>query len=134
MAYQLCIIGFQYNDALVVVGKILKYVNGLVEDLTFDPNKEILGVDEGLLIFVNVVGDGFSPSNKRDEDEGNLNEYYDSYEFGDIVIDEEDMVDYATRKRDRDLRGNVEDFVSSWYHKDVYMVAYGNALQPMHDI
>lgn len=28
-----------------------------------------------------------------------------------------------------DLMENVEDFVSSWYHKDVYMVAYDNAQQ-----
>ncbi|EOY14330.1 Uncharacterized protein TCM_033707 [Theobroma cacao] len=30
------------------------------------------------------------------------------------------------------LRGNVEDIASSWYHKDVYMVAYASAFASTH--
>lgn len=33
----------------------------------------------------------------------------------------------------RDLRANVEDYVSSWYHQDIYRLAYGYALQPIPD-
>ncbi|XVF14771.1 hypothetical protein REPUB_Repub09cG0090300 [Reevesia pubescens] len=29
----------------------------------------------------------------------------------------------------RDLRENMEDYVSSWYYKEIYMLAYGNAIE-----
>ncbi|EOX93882.1 Uncharacterized protein TCM_002878 [Theobroma cacao] len=131
MADQLPIIRFHYDNALIRGG--LKYVNGLMEHFTFDPNKIRYILDDGLVeiyiehaidklvfvedeekekagevYFVNVKEhlsgsedeeDGFSPSNERDEDEGNHSEYHDSDEFGDIVSDEEDMVDDAITRR-----------------------------------